>query len=102
MNLREEILSVLGKGDYCRVGKISRGFEIEYGSMYSAPELGLKTLIALSEIFGTKAIDVDNYGTSGCDTCDYGSDYGHTIQIYEPTKNLKEMKKLIGKDLVSN
>lgn len=72
-------------------------FELSYGNMYSAPVLNLGVLIKLSELFGTTEIDVDNYSSRGCDTCDYGSDYGHTIQIYNPTKNIEELRSLVGK-----
>lgn len=72
------------------------GFSFKYGRMYSAPELSFKTLKQLSDHFGTEEIDVDNYSQGGCDTCDYGSDYGHTIQIYNPTKNVEELQELVG------
>lgn len=67
--------------------KIDGGIEIDYGKMYDAPTLGFEALSALSELFGTKSIDVDNYANGGCETCDYGSRYGHTIQVRNPTKN---------------
>lgn len=70
------------------------GFEIEYGAEYMAPELNFEILMGLSEMFGTKEIDVDDYSISGCETCDWGSDYGHTIQIYNPTKLVEEMREL--------
>lgn len=72
------------------------GFVINYGQMYEKPELNFDKLMQLSEIFGTREIDVDDYSEGGCETCDYGSDYGHEIQIYNPTKNVEEMKELIG------
>jgi len=49
----------------------------------------------LSDYFGTDEIDIDSYGQGGCDTCDYGSDYGHTVQIYNPTKNVEELQQLV-------
>lgn len=69
--------------------------EIEYGAMYERPQLDFAKLVRLSEIFGTQKIDVDDYSNYGCESCDYGSDYGHTIQIYEPTKNIQEFKDLL-------
>lgn len=102
MSLKEEILSVLCVNEdrpYCIVTKIARGFELQYGQEYSSPNLSFEKLLGLSELFGTKAIDVDDYATQGCETCDFGSDYGHTIQIYEPTKNVEEMMQLLGDDL---
>ncbi len=82
------------------VTEIRSGFQICYSDMYEAPSLGFAKLQALSQIFGTNEIDVDNWSTSGCDTCDYGSCYAHDIQIYNPTKNAVEMKLLVGKDVV--
>jgi hypothetical protein len=51
----------------------------------------------LSELFGTDNIDVDDYAYGGCDTCDYGSNYGHEIAIREATKNVEEFKRLKNK-----
>lgn len=67
----------------------ARSFEIEYTDMYSAPKraLGYLELRALAEYFGTEKVDVDNVSEGGCETCDFGSRYGHDIQIYIPTKN---------------
>ena len=62
------------------------GFEIKYGAMYGRPELNLPTLMKLVELFGTEKIDVNDYAIGGCETCDYGSDYGHTITVLNPTK----------------
>jgi uncharacterized alpha/beta hydrolase family protein len=42
----------------------------------------------LSDHFGTDEIDIDGYSQRGCETCDYGSEYGHDVEIMEPTKGL--------------
>jgi hypothetical protein len=67
----------------------ARSFEIEYTNMYSGPEraLGYLELRALAEYFGTEKVDVDNVSEGGCETCDFGSRYGHEIQVCAPTKN---------------
>lgn len=62
--------------------------EIDISNSYTAPKITLSVLFFLSEVFGTKDIDVDDYAHSGCETCDWGSSYGHTIQIYNATKML--------------
>lgn len=61
--------------------------------MYEAPEINFSFLMELSETFGTREIDVDNYSTNneGCETCDYGSCYGHTVQVLNPTRNYPEV-----------
>lgn len=69
----------------CR--KLSNGYELEWTKMYEPPELNFNTLKELSDLFGTTNIDVDNYSQGGCETCDWGSKYGHTIQIRDITKN---------------
>lgn len=81
------------------IGEINGGYEITYGQMYESPGLNFTHLKKLSELFGTDNIDVDNYGYGGCETCDFGSDYGHTIQIRNITKNADELRSLIGKEL---
>lgn len=92
--LKQEILDVLlpDRDSYgnraAKMWQVADGFTIEYGQMYDSPTLGFKELLKISEIFGTTAIDVDDYSISGCESCDHGSDYGHTIQIKNPTKNL--------------
>lgn len=80
------------------IDKIKNGYQITFGAMYNSPGIiNLERLILLSDIFGTKEIDVDDYAQSGCESCDYGSSYGHDIQVLNPTKNLEELEKLVGK-----
>ena len=60
--------------------------EISASAMYEHPvsrEVNIEFLCALSELFKTKKIDVDDWANGGCETCDYGSSYGHSFQIYE-------------------
>lgn len=50
--------------------------------MYERPGLSFAKLKALSEFFETENInDPDNFGHGGCETCDYGSCYGFTLEI---------------------
>lgn len=75
--------------------KIPNGFRLEFGAMYSSPvTINFKTLTALSKIVGTDEINVDEFHENGCKTCDYGSDYGHKIDIINPTLRLDELEKL--------
>lgn len=62
----------------------------EIGDMYSAPDLNYNHLKQLADFYGTTKIDVNGYANSGCETCDYGSNYGHHIEIKNPTKNIGE------------
>lgn len=107
MSLKESLKEILGpigvvEHAYLKINKITNGFELEYGKMYDAPPLNFATLSNLADLFGTREIDVDNYSSSGCDTCDYGSDYGHTIQITNLTKNQKELEGLVGQGDIWN
>lgn len=107
MSLKDTLVNLLLDVKQCNYSHImidklgESDIEITYGQMYYPPELNFSTLKELSEVFGTDKIDVDNYAECGCDSCDYGSDYGHTIQIYNPTKNVEEAKELFGKNLNS-
>lgn len=70
-------------------------YDIEYGQMYGAPNLSFAKLMELSKLFGTEEIDVDDYSSEGCESCDYGSDYGHTIQLKNPTLNTDNLDKIL-------
>lgn len=97
--LKEYLLDLFIPGNDIKYSKMSltknqTGYELEYGRMYEAPTLNFNTLIRLSEVLGTEDINVDNYSNSGCESCDWGSDYGHKIQITNPTKQLEELEQL--------
>lgn len=65
-----------------KVEKIKDGWDVEIANMYEAPGLELSQLIELAEFFGTKNIEsAGNFSNGGCETCDYGSSYGFTLQI---------------------
>jgi len=70
---------------YCdtkkKATKVPGGWNITVSDMYEAPGLGLKQLIALSEFFGTLNITDERFAQGGCETCDYGSCYGFTLQV---------------------
>lgn len=72
--------------------KHGTGIEIDTWSMYSAPSINFAMMKKLAEFFGTEKLDIDNMtiNSKGCETCDHGSQYGHTIQILEPTKNVPQ------------
>lgn len=57
---------------------------IKIGAMYSAPKPAggiVGFFMELSEFFGTKKIDMGSFEHSGCETCDYGSEYGFELII---------------------
>lgn len=56
-------------------------YDLTLSSMYDPPGLSLKHLIALAEFFGTQNIRDERFSYGGCETCDYGSDYGFTLII---------------------
>ncbi len=104
--LKTEILKALNiYGDHsvydtkCKINVTNNDVLITYGQMYESPVLNFASLVKLSELFGTQDIDVDDYGYSGCESCDYGSDYGHEISIKNITKNIEEVNNLKNKDI---
>ncbi len=59
----------------------------DWTAMYEPPVVTLAFLSELSQAFGTTDIDVARgIHERGCDTCDYGSIYGHTISIRNITR----------------
>ncbi len=57
-------------------------YRIKFSQMYEYINLSFETLLALSEIFQTKKIDIgDRENYSGCETCDYGSSYQVSVRI---------------------
>lgn len=50
--------------------------------MYHTPPLNSVTVQMMCEAFETKHInELDQWHHGGCETCDYGSDYGWEIEI---------------------
>jgi len=88
MNIKEKLIEMFEDADFIQVTKTDNGYELEVSDMYESPEITFKDMMALSEIFGTTAIDIDNViGWGGCDSCGYGGKHGRSIQIDEVTKN---------------
>jgi hypothetical protein len=56
---------------------------VEVSRMYDFVTWNYSHLKKLSELFGTEKIDVDNWSAKGCETCDHGSTYAVTFQVYE-------------------
>jgi hypothetical protein len=62
------------------------GWEVTVSAMYEAPGLSFANLCDLAEFFETKAIHDDRFGSEGCETCDYGSEYGFRLRISPEAK----------------
>ena len=60
---------------------------IRYGQMYDRPTFTLNQAIALQKFFDCEDIRQGEFSHSGCDTCDWGSCYGHELHIVKPKKN---------------
>lgn len=55
---------------------------VEVTEMFNGPSLGFRKLLEVSEAFGTMNIDTEqDIKRSGCETCDYGSEYGFTLYL---------------------
>ena len=92
---------------YCKVSREanykvsnSNNFTLEIGQMYEYIEFSLSSLIVFSKLFGTEDINTDKSSSGGCESCDYVSDYCHTIYINNPTRFIDEIKELDGLDIV--
>lgn len=55
--------------------------DLKVSAMYEAPGLSFAILKQLSAFFETDNIHDERFDHSGCETCDYGSDYGFTLTI---------------------
>ena len=56
-------------------------YTVKVSRMYEYVPIAFKHLKKLAEIFGTEDFDVDNWSSSGCETCDYGSSYQHEFTV---------------------
>ena len=62
--------------------------QFEYTEMYDPPPIKMAFLSALATYFGTTDVDVvGSIAMGGCETCDYGSIYGHEISVRNITRN---------------
>lgn len=88
-NMNKELKNIFGnEGDLSvKVNEDRSAVLIDWGKMYSHPELSFTILKNLSEFFGTDNIKAEQYSFAGCETCDYGSSYGHEITVSKITKN---------------
>jgi len=96
VNLKSELEELLGTATY----RYNENSVLIYNSdMYDCPQLQFKTLVKLSELFGSEDIrtDMDYLVQPGCETCDYGSEYGYEVIIGNPTKNMEEYKTFASK-----
>jgi hypothetical protein len=60
---------------------------ITIAAMYEAPGRSLKQLLVLSNYLGTQDIeDIEEFGYPGCESCDYGSKYGVTLEVKLPSE----------------
>lgn len=80
-------------GETWNVEPIDGGFEIVFAQMYERPTgsewggINMALLKSIADHFGTDNIDVDSISQGGCETCEYGSLYGHRIQVRGATRN---------------
>lgn len=49
--------------------------------MYEYLPVGFAVLKKLAVVFGTENFEVNNWSSSGCETCDYGSKYTHEFSF---------------------
>ena len=88
--LKDALHAIIADADWTPEGFSNGCLQLRVTKMYEGPGLGADELMKLCELFGTKQINVDGYNVSGCESCDYGSAYGHTLEITGATKNVSE------------
>lgn len=87
--IKTHVEKILDKGTLYALHEYNTNIDIEYASMYHAPEISLNELIALRDLFGADDVKTNNdFSQTGCETCDYGSKYGYYIEIKKATKNI--------------
>lgn len=57
--------------------------DVRVQQMYKFVDISFATLKKLSEVFGTDNIDINNWSSRGCDTCDYDSCYAVEFNILD-------------------
>lgn len=56
--------------------------ELQIGKMYDAPNLSFERLDAVARFFDTKNVETESeFSHGGCETCDYGSEYGFILLV---------------------
>jgi len=63
------------------LNSVKNGYDLEVTRMYEYVDFSFDILMKLSELFGTKNINVEHFSESGCETCDFGSRYEITFNI---------------------
>lgn len=77
-------------GDYERPMYDFDAYEVEFNTasimvsrMYGYLPMNFHIMKALGELFNTEELNVNSFSYSGCESCDWGSNYSHTIFIPE-------------------
>lgn len=99
--LRDNLLSIFTEGGKLKISTGDNSCRLEWSAMYDSPGIiSPKFLFTLCALFGTDDVDVDGFAYGGCETCDWGSSYGHTIDIKGITQNMEAVQELDGTDLL--
>ena len=74
-----------------KVSGDSKCLEIEISQMYEYVEVNFETLQKIAEAIGTQKINVGERDfTSGCESCDWGSNYRVTFYCHDPSVKLTD------------
>jgi len=82
---REIVLRANEGADVTSTERPDGTITIEASQMYDYVNVTFALMKGLAELFGTDKIDTDQTSSSGCETCDYGSDYCVTFTIVGAT-----------------
>jgi len=85
LDLKEKIESKFKTREYAdfeiELKKDDKTIELKIKQMYEHISLEFKDLLFLSDLFKTTDISTSTYSYDGCETCDYGSEYGTNFVI---------------------
>ena len=80
--ITSKIQDILGGTVKVDLNKSDR-VEVTVSASYEAPTCGFSQMKKIAEFFDVENIDInDSFAYKGCDTCDFGSEYGFTMQIF--------------------
>jgi hypothetical protein len=72
-----------------KIKKVKNHFDVTISQMYEFVPANFTHMKALSELFGTDDINMNNWSYAGCETCDWGSNYSVQFDIKNATKELE-------------
>jgi hypothetical protein len=58
-----------------------KSYKIDVSQMYEYLPMDFSIMLKLKDLFQTENFNINQWSASGCETCDYGSMYTHSIKV---------------------